>query len=89
MEKIRLQNDCVSPEWTTVRAEKQSSNADNPVCIQRVYHVLHENFGQKYINILSFYTFTSFLVKKGVKLKTGFSIRCRYSITVAVEQKVT
>lgn len=61
----------------------------NPVCIQRVYHILHKNFGQKYINIASFYIFTSFLVKKGVKLKTGLSIRCRYSITVAVKQKVT
>lgn len=54
----------------------------------QMYHVLNENFSQKYINIISFYVFTSFLVKKGVKLKTGFSIRCRYSIRVAVKQKL-
>lgn len=49
---------------------------------------LNENLSQKYINIIFLNIFTSFLVKKGVKLKTGFSIRCRYSIRVAVKKKL-
>lgn len=70
-------------QWYYNENRTQNCNADNSNS-----HVLNENLSQKYTNIIFFYIFTSFLVKKGVKLKTGFSIRCKYSITVAGKQKL-